>query len=236
MINKIINRIKSNKGVITLYNGDKLHVGDPDVIHHGTPLWDIDENEPATLNRVEQLDDNDNWDTVSFVAPGKTTLETWSREMTDADGNRRKLTLTIETENDNDNTDYVYSADWSDADCEIIEANADYVGHNVPGGHDVIDAVFDIGSGNHSRHVVELTVDDYVVAQNNDLSSWWDIDLQRALEASDNPLKTLGSHMRAILINSYDPADYDDDDPAKQLIADNAGWWHIRVDNRKIRL
>lgn len=226
------------KKIITLADNTELQVGDPDVIHHRTPLWDIDDNLPFVMISAMQKNDTDEWVRCEWPGPiaGQPALETWERQMADELGNIWKLTLTIENEAHTIHSRHVHEADWSDADCEIIEANADYVGHNVPGGHDIINAVFDVGSRDDSRHVIELTVDDYIVAQNKDMASWWNMDLQHALEASNNPIKTLGNHMRAILINSYDSADYDDDDPAKQLIADNAGWWHIRVDNRKIRL
>lgn len=233
--NEIINRVKSNNSLITLYDGSMLAVCSPDVIHHGTPFWDIQQNEPATLERAEQLNENDTWETVSFIDPEKTTLETWVRRMVDADGNLWELTLTIETENDNDTTEYVYSADWSDAECEIIENNTDYIGYNVNNGRNIIESTENI-MNDIAGDEFELTVDDYVVAENDELRTWADFDLLENLAESENPLETLGNHIRHIIVNSYDPADYDDDDPAKTLIADNAGIWCVRINNQLIRL
>lgn len=221
------------KKIITLSNGQEMQIGEPDVIHHGTQLWDIDKNLPFLLVSTMQRNESGEWADPVWPGPisGQPALETWERQMADELGNVWKLTLTIENESHTINFRHVLEADWSDADCEIIEANADFVGHNVFGGHDVIDAVFDIGTHTCSRHDVELSVDDYVVACNDELRSWWNMNLQRALEASKNPLKTLGTHMRTMLVNSYDSANYDDDDPAKQLIEDNAGYWKVTLDS-----
>lgn len=232
--NEIINRVKLNNSIISLYDGSMLAVCSPDVIHHGTPFWDI-QNEPATLERAEQLNENDTWETVSFIDPEKNTLETWVRRMVDADGNLWELTLIIETENDNDTTEYVYSADWSDAECEIIENNTDYIGYNVENGRNIIESTENI-MNDIAGDEFELTVDDYVVAENDELRTWADFDLLENLAESENPLETLGNHIRHIIVNSYDPANYDDDDPAKTLIADNAGIWCVRINNQLIRL
>lgn len=236
MNNEIINRVKSNNNIITLADGETLHVGSPDVIHHGFYFFDIDQNEPAVLNHVEQLTENDDWETVSFIEPEKETLEFWTRKMTDTDGNIWELTLTIETENDNDNTDYVYSADWSEADCKIIENNTDYIGYNAENGRNTIEAVEDVLYNEESEHDFELTADWQHVAGNNDLRVLADFDILEKLAESENPLETLGNHIRAILVNSYDASAYSDNDPTKQLIADNAGIWHASIDGREARI